>query len=236
MEFTGERVVPHKTPLRIYDDHIERYKFASKFVRDKCILDIACGVGYGSECLLKGGASLVVGVDISKEAVLYAKTYYDTNLIFLRGDAAMLPFPNNYFDVVVSFETIEHIHYYEKYLTEVTRVLNGGGLFIVSTPNRIIASPYKSLSEKPNNKHHVVEFTINEFEHILKSFSFKDIHFYGQRMIHKFMLNKFGRIYASLIKSDIYHNANDSPKIIKISNKLYIPRYIIAICKKLKSD
>lgn len=235
MEFTGERVVPGKTPLRIYEDHIERYKFAVKYVNDKCVLDIACGVGYGSKCLSNGGASRVVGVDISKEAVSYAKTNYKSiNLNFLRGDATRLPFQNNYFDIVVSFETIEHIPDHRKFLAEVSRILKAGGTFIVSTPNRTVTSPSKSLYQKPNNIHHFVEYTPHEFDNILKNFSFEDIHFFGQRMIHKRMMNRFVRIFASLIKPEFYSNANGSSTLIKLPKILYVPRYVIVICKKTK--
>lgn len=60
LEFTGEFVVPNKTPYATYQEHINRYVFASNFVMNKIVLDVACGTGYGSNCLLKS-AKMVVG-------------------------------------------------------------------------------------------------------------------------------------------------------------------------------
>lgn len=233
MEFTGERVIPGKTPSRIYEDHIERYKFALEYIKNKNVLDVACGTGYGSKCLLDGGALNVTGIDVSEEAISYAKTHYnDYRLTFLQGDATKLPFPDGYFDIIVSFETIEHIPNYLEYLSEVSRVLKVGGIYIVSTPNRVVTSPSKSLYQKPDNEYHFIEFELHEFESTLKKISLNDIDFYGQRMINKLFVNNFFRVFISRIMPKIYYNAKGSSKIIKIPRLFHVPRYIIAVCKK----
>ena len=72
MRYTGERMIPEfNEGEEIYLEHITRYIFASQFIKDKIVLDIACGSGYGSDYLLKNGARKVIGVDISKETVEY---------------------------------------------------------------------------------------------------------------------------------------------------------------------
>lgn len=71
LEFTGEFVVPNKTPYATYQEHINRYVFASNFVKDKTVLDIVCGTGYGSSYLARKGAKRVLGGDISKKAIEY---------------------------------------------------------------------------------------------------------------------------------------------------------------------
>jgi ubiquinone/menaquinone biosynthesis C-methylase UbiE len=155
--------------------------FASCFVKGKTVLDIACGTGYGSDYLLKKGAKKVVGGDISKEAIEYAKIHYGRNsLFFIRLDVCALPFQSKCFDVVVSFETIEHLKTPEIFLSECRRVLKKGGLFICSTPNKQVTSPF---SIEPVNPFHSHEFYAEEFCGLVKS-EFSEVMLYGQNFIN----------------------------------------------------
>ena len=92
----------------IYDEHMIRYGLAKRFVQGKTVLDIACGSGYGSDILAKAGAKKVIGMDVDEDALNGArkKFVYD-NLEFKKGNGLNL---GEYgFDVVISFETIEHL-------------------------------------------------------------------------------------------------------------------------------
>src|SRR3990170_4634858 len=104
-QWDGEFLVPDKSPDRIRDDHLSRYKFAQGFVKGKKVLDIACGVGYGS-MMLKEVASFVVGVDISDDNILYASEFYKSdNLKFEKGDIRTYGSEGDIlFDFVVCFE------------------------------------------------------------------------------------------------------------------------------------
>ncbi len=176
LEFTGERVVPGKTTYAIYQEHINRYVFASKYIKNKIVLDVASGTGYGSYYLLKNGAEKVIGLDISSDAINYAKnTFKEQKLNFIQGNSINLPFHNKSFDVITSFETIEHIKEYDKFLNECWRVLRNGGLFICSTPNKKISSPHNKL---PLNPFHVKEFFPEEFYEIINKY-FIDTRLYG---------------------------------------------------------
>lgn len=167
-----ERVVPENEDYGTYQGHYARYTFASKFCKQKVVLDVACGVGYGSYHLIKTGARRVSGVDISKDAIAYAKTHYaDPKVGFIVGDATKLPFPDKSFDVIVSFETIEHVREYEKYLAECKRVLKEGGVFICSSPNKV--------RENTLNPHHIREFYLEEFFGMMNE-NFRDVELYGQ--------------------------------------------------------
>lgn len=178
LEFTGERLVPGKTPEDIYKEHIDRYVFASDIVRGLNVLDVACGTGYGARRMLEGGARRVTGVDLSLEAVGYAHERFggDGEGRFVCGDAVRLPFPDRAFDAVVSFETLEHIRAYSRFLAECKRVLTDGGVIVCSTPNRRIFSPNLS---RPLNPFHVKEFWPQEF-HRLMSRHFSDVVLHGQ--------------------------------------------------------
>jgi len=140
MKFTGERMIPefNKEDL-IYAEHMARYFFAGQFVAAKNVLDVASGSGYGARYLSNKGAAKVVGVDNSREAVKYSQEKYQTSGIeFILADAAKLPFEDDIFDIVVSFETIEHLDDQEKFLREIKRVLKKDGLLIISTPNVLV--------------------------------------------------------------------------------------------------
>src|SRR6476646_7185805 len=110
MEFTGERYVPELDWPDLSYEHWHRYLWASQFVAGKDVLDVACGEGYGSNFLAKT-AGRVVGVDISQETVDHAKnTYNQPNIEFYQGSAGAMPIEGTYlFDIIISFETIEHL-------------------------------------------------------------------------------------------------------------------------------
>ncbi|MDR1530228.1 MAG: class I SAM-dependent methyltransferase [Burkholderiales bacterium] len=138
LEFTGERFIPGIHGEIVYE-HWHRYVFASRFVTDKRTLDVACGEGYGS-ALLANTAARVTGIDISAEAIAHAKATYQTrdNLNFVQGSAVKLPLPDGSMDIIVSFETIEHLpqEAQQSMIAEFARVLTPQGLLIISSPNR----------------------------------------------------------------------------------------------------
>ena len=98
-----------------------RYRFAKDFVRGKRVLDIACGEGYGAAALAKAGASSVVGVDVSADVCDHALRKY--GLDARPGDAQAIPLPDRSIDLVVSFETIEHVDDPNVFVRECARVL-----------------------------------------------------------------------------------------------------------------
>ena len=109
-----EFIIPNETSCTAYQEHMGRYIFASRFVKDKIVLDLACGAGYGSSYLYQKGAKIVVGGDYSSLAIEHAKAHYaqQDGLFFIRFDATQLPFKDEVFDVIASFETIEHLRAY----------------------------------------------------------------------------------------------------------------------------
>lgn len=167
-----ERMMPEQAHARVFREHVARYRFAKDFVRGKRTLDIACGEGYGAAGLAKAGASSVVGVDLSPEACEHARRKY--GLDARQGSAEAIPLPDRSVDVVVSFETIEHVENPAKFLDECARVLEADGLLIVSTPNRPVYS-----GESPKNPYHQVEFDEREFRDLLGA-RFRDVRLYTQ--------------------------------------------------------
>ena len=167
-----ERMVPEEAHARIFWEHVARYRFAKDFVRGKRVLDIACGEGYGAAGLAKAGAASVVGIDVSADVCDHARRKY--GLDARAGDAQAIPLPDRSIDVVVSFETIEHVDQPVVFLGECARVLVPDGMLIVSTPNRPVYS-----SEGRKNPFHRLEFDEREFTEVLHS-QFKAVRLYTQ--------------------------------------------------------
>jgi SAM-dependent methyltransferase len=165
---TLERLVPDEllkdeaTGRQAFNLHIERYEFAARKLRDaKSILDIACGVGYGSRLLKESlPAALVTGVDSSADAIEYANDRYALpGLTFRVADG--MTFDDGPFDAVVSLETIEHLPDPQPFIQRVTtRLLRPGGIFIGSVP----VTP--SMDANP---HHLHDFTARSFRKLLTS-------------------------------------------------------------------
>ena len=175
MEFTGERLTSAAVG-QVQFEHLHRYFFARTFCAKKDVLDVASGEGYGSAYLAHRAKS-VIGVEINPDCVNHAvATYARPNLTYQVGDARRLDFPNASFDVVVSFETVEHIFEQEEFVKEVKRVLRPEGLFLLSTPNRDVYSPLSGLV----NEFHVKELKREELEALLRP-HFSVCEFYAQR-------------------------------------------------------
>jgi ubiquinone/menaquinone biosynthesis C-methylase UbiE len=230
-----ERIVPEVETYETYQEHYARYTFASNFCKDKIVLDVACGVGYGSHYLIKNGAKRVIGVDISKDAITYAKVHYaDPKIEFIEGDAAKLPFSDNFFDLIVSFETIEHVREYEKYLSECKRVLKEGGVFICSSPNKV--------RKNTSNPHHIQEFYLEEFYEMMND-NFRDVELYGQLYISVIitiggkLLSVFPKEWKvkDLVRRNIWRKRNNdkSYQVSLFKKSLFTrPRIIFAAVKK----
>jgi SAM-dependent methyltransferase len=118
-------------------DHYARYVFASQFVPGKRVLDIACGLGYGAKLLRDAGASHVVAIDNSEEAITYAETHYgDEQIDYYCADAhSVASVVTGVFDVVVSFETIEHLARPSEFLGQCQRLAHSDTILVLSVPN-----------------------------------------------------------------------------------------------------
>jgi ubiquinone/menaquinone biosynthesis C-methylase UbiE len=143
--------------------HLARYEFAAKYALDRQIADIACGTGYGSALLGQPAcASKVMGIDIDAEAVAYANRNHScerVSFVVASGDAT--PLADASVDLVVSFETIEHVPDDQRLLKEFHRILKPGGLMICSTPNEW---PLEIM------EHHLRVYDRRSFEEIISRF------------------------------------------------------------------
>jgi SAM-dependent methyltransferase len=151
--FKGANVIDAGKLSPYWGEHVARYSFALPLVQGKRVLDIACGTGYGLALL--HGAQFVVGVDIDVEALRAARESSQQCAVTL-ADALNLPFADQTFDAITSFETLEHLAERRPFLGELARVLRPDGVLILSTPNANYSRP---VNGKPRNPYHIHEYS-----------------------------------------------------------------------------
>lgn len=184
MPFTGERFTP-ECVREIWYEHWHRYAFCRSLVKGRRILDAACGEGYGSAMLAAYGAKSVLGIDVDAEAIEHARSRYAerSNLSFQLASVADLPLQDAAVDLVVSFETIEHLLEQEQMLDEFERVLSPGGALVISSPDR---HKYNQLATEPN-PYHLRELSMDELDQLLaKKFAVR--RYFGQKLCFKSMI------------------------------------------------
>jgi O-antigen biosynthesis protein len=175
---TGERFLPSLMRSITGLEHWHRYLFASGYCAGKDVLDVACGEGYGT-ALLAQAAKHVTGVDIDRRSIDDAKAKYGENdVTWLSADCTAIPVADASFDVVVSFETIEHLTQHTELLREIKRVLRPGGVLVMSSPNK---TPYRALHGI--NEFHPRELERSEFHELLRAW-FRHVALAEQQALH----------------------------------------------------
>lgn len=154
-----ERFVPEAMHGLIEAEHLARYRWAAAWADSRSVLDAGCGVGYGLQMMKGGGSSALTGVDISAEAVEASRARLGQSARIEQADIAALPFEDRSFDLVLCFETIEHVTDQDAALDELRRVLRPTGMLAISSPNRDVYLQ--------GNPHHTREYTPAELQDAL---------------------------------------------------------------------
>ncbi len=184
LAFTGERFTP-ECVREIWYEHLHRYAYAARFCAGKRVLDAACGEGYGSALLAAAGAQ-VLGVDISSDTIEHAQQRYGAvaGLRFATGDATALDdLPSNSFDVIVSFETLEHVEQQARMITGFRRLLRADGLLLISSPDKRTYSDLRGYQ----NEFHVRELYREQLEALLRQ-EFAAVRVYAQKLVFQSVL------------------------------------------------
>ncbi len=175
----GERQIStHYDQIR--PDHLNRYEFACEqlagLTQEDQVLDLACGIGYGTLMLAKHTGAKVTGVDIEQAAIAHAKQHFNNeNTTFSCQDAKLLDIAANTQDAVVSFETIEHVDFDQQLLDVFFKVLKPGGHLICSTPNQDVM-PFDPVKFEFHLKH----YTNRELVNMLRKSGFQKVTLFGQ--------------------------------------------------------
>jgi ubiquinone/menaquinone biosynthesis C-methylase UbiE len=221
VKFSGERLIPSVHGF-IKSEHLHRYALASEYSKNKTVLDVACGEGYGTKLISKN-AHTIWGLDIDNESINNAKNKYQaSNLNFELGDIDKMPFEDKKFDLVICFETIEHVKDYNASLIEIKRILKDDGMLIMSTPNKLVYSDNRNFK----NKFHTHEFYIEEYK----------------KWMNKNFTNNIFLYQSQILGSYLHCEGNQSmvnfkgsyTDISKINNLDF--KYIISISSNAKLD
>jgi len=177
MGASERQLLEEKSPW--WGEHVHRYEVAKTYLEptDR-VLDIACGTGFGTSLVAEAVPSgEVIGGDVVEEVLAENRSRFadQANISFAYTDATALAYPDDHFDAVFSFETLEHVEADEKMLQELRRVLKPTGVLVLSTPNFPINSP----SGKVTNPFHVREYTLAQFAPLMKA-TFPAVAIYGQ--------------------------------------------------------
>jgi len=223
--FTGERFIPHQTDPFLALEHYHRYFFASRFAQGKRILDIGCGEGYGS-AFLSQSADAVVGIDRDEAIIDHARKKYSSipNLTFKVGNCQDAPNDTGSFDMVVSFELLEHLDLDDqvRFLNSVRQRLGPDGLFIVSSPEK---NEY-AATYPVKNEFHKHELTVLELKAFLDSF-FAHVHLCAQRVLS---FSSIWQLEDWQHASFRFHPRKDLLSDIPCDESFSAPLYLIALC------
>ncbi|MGF2616727.1 class I SAM-dependent methyltransferase [Rossellomorea aquimaris] len=182
LNLTGERVIPEMMdPMNgMLLEHLARYYFAMEYAKGR-VLDISCGTGYGSKIIAKARKAFldeIIAVDNHEETLQYAKAkHYHPLIQYLKMDAEdpKLPGTLGQFDLIISFETIEHLAREKTFTDNLYHMLKPGGTLILSTPFGA------GRGQPTNEKFHVHQLTEKEFIDLFDDYSEKA--FYYQRSV-----------------------------------------------------
>ncbi|RIW35149.1 class I SAM-dependent methyltransferase [Bacillus salacetis] len=161
-------------------EHLARYYFAVEHAEGR-ILDLACGTGYGSKIIAKAQKSVlqeIVAVDNDEASLKYAAAkHYHPLIQYKRMDAEdeELPAKLGTFDVIISFETLEHLSNEKIFMNNIYSMLKPGGILIMSTPFGA------GRGKETNEPFHVHQLTEAEF--IALFADYQEQHFYYQRSV-----------------------------------------------------
>jgi len=224
-------------------EHDERYWFANQFLKNKIVVDCACGTGLGTQIYAQSGAQKIYAFDISEDAVIEAKNNNSSSIVEItQSSATSLGLESLSIDVYVSFETIEHIDNDVDYLIEAQRILKSDGIFICSTPNRTVTNPGCRSDQNPINPFHVREYSSAEFYELLSD-HFEVLEKYGQNKKSLFIihiLNFIKKLIPHPIPARIHQlfkvfsyflGLSHKNGIEKISDNADCYEFLIAICK-----
>lgn len=169
---SGEIISPDTSGINpLFQRHVAAYIFCHDYVKDKKILEVGFGEGYGAGILSKPALSFDA-VDVTDEWLDHAREKYGNSKVrFNLFDGTTLPFDDDSVDIVTSMQVIEHVKDYNKYLMEIRRVLKASGKAILSTPNR------KTMISGVN-PYHYKEFSWSELRDDLERV-FSRVEIYG---------------------------------------------------------
>jgi len=167
-----ERILPERLAAgseldrQILQLHLDRYSWATEWASGRCVLDVACGVGYGADCLIRAGAREVLAVDVSPAAIEHAAdAYRGSGVEFVCADLHDVVAGSG-FGLVVSLETLEHLKSPRRAIRHLRSLLASDGFMVCSVP---------VTYSTDFNPHHLHDFTRRGFLELLSGCGLRPI-------------------------------------------------------------
>lgn len=220
---SGERLTDTKLE-NIRLDHLERYKCCAKILEreygknDKIMgLDFFCGIGYGSFYISNElGNAFIDAYDGSSDAIRVGKKHYKTKNIKYKVRKFPCKLKNNFYDFIISIESIEHIKNEKKFVKNLVMALKPGGILLLSSPNE------EKFSLKVNRiLHHYRHHTISEFSKLIEANSLEILEYYGH---DTYIMDEKGKIAKE--------NGNKLFTNDYVMKKNYNGQNLVFVCKK----
>ena len=190
-----------------------RYDFASRFIKNKDVLEVGCGSGYGLQIFQKLSRNYS-GIEYSEENINFIRDkYINSKDKVTYGDAHKLDFKEESKDVIIALAIIYYLEF-EKFLKECKKVLRKNGSIIFCTTNK----NYPGFTKSPLTKKY---YSVPELNLILAKFGFQG-EFYGG------FPNKRNYLYSFVV--GIIKNK------IKFIFKKLISNKLLLILKKLNNE
>jgi len=218
---TTERIIPASVKSEIEYLLYLRHLFAYEFVREmlppeSVVLDVGCGEGYGT-APISSAVKKAVGIDVDEKTIRYAQEKYrGTNCEFIAFDGKRIPFDDETFTSVVSFQVIEHVPDVQAYLKEIRRVVKKGGCIVLTTPNRT----YRLWpGQKPWNRFHLREYDARGLKKVLEDV-FGEVEVWGIRGTDEVQRKEYARVNKpSLLRYVLYRATKAIPEPVRAGIK-----------------
>lgn len=164
----GERVT-HLYPNDCYYAHLSIYYFALQYSKDKIVLDAGSGAGYGTSYFAEEGARFVCGIDVSSKAISFSQDHFKRhNVKYQVMDLQETTgFSKNYFDLIFSSNTLEHIPNVTLFLQNAWQLLKREGVMVIAVPP-ITNEELRKANEK--NRYHLNIWSPLQWHHVLSQF------------------------------------------------------------------
>jgi 2-polyprenyl-3-methyl-5-hydroxy-6-metoxy-1,4-benzoquinol methylase len=145
-----------------------------QYKREGAILDVGCSSG-SFLSTMKDGAWSLYGIDMETSTAKRAEKA--TGAKVFVGDALAAPFAPGTFDVITSFDLLEHVYEPRRFLVKVHEWLKPGGIYFVALPNidsweaRFFGSHWYGL-ELPR---HLTHFSPKSLRFVMSSLNFREL-------------------------------------------------------------
>jgi len=160
-------------------------------------------------------ANRVIGIDLDEQTVKWASSKYSrSNLEYICAPIESMPLKESTIDIIVSFETIEHVVDSDKMILELKRVLKDDGVLLISTPDK------KHYSDDRNYKNpfHTKEFYLDEFKNFMES-HFNQNSFYLQKTVNYTSIIEKERDFSQI---KFYDGIDTNIEIVDSKHKIII--------------